>query len=224
MISILVPSRGRPEQLADMWATACETASGEIELIYRIDDDDPRLGDYTMFGGRIRRLIGPRTHAMTRYWNECATQAEGDIMMHAGDDVRFRSADWDTHVYAAFARYPDHILFVHGRDGVHDERMGTHGFLHRRWVQIVGHFLPPHFSSDWADTWLNDVADMLGRRMFLATVYTEHMHPVVGKGEWDLTHRERLERGRQDNVDQLYRDLAPEREEWATKLREAMAG
>jgi hypothetical protein len=48
------------------------------------------------------------------------------------------------------------------------------------------------------------------------------MHPAVGKGEWDQTHRDRLLRHSQDGVDQLYRDLAPQRAEDADKLRAAI--
>lgn len=222
VISLLVPSRQRPDSLTGMWATATETASHDIELIYRVDDDDPTLDRYMPEDGNVKRLVGPREHMMTRYWNECAAVAHGEILMHCGDDVRFRTADWDTQVIDAFDLYPDRIAFVYGRDGVHDANLGTHGFLHRRWVDAVGFFLPPYFSSDWADTWLNDVAQAIGRRHFVPAIYTEHMHPVVGKGEWDITHQERLERGRQDDVDALYVRLAPEREEWADKLRSVM--
>lgn len=222
MISLLVPSRHRPDGLHALWASATETAKDDIELVYRVDDDDPTLDEYTVMGERVHQLLGAREHFMTRYWNECALVAHGEIMMHCGDDVRFRTAEWDTQVYAAFDAYDDRIAFVHGRDGIHDARMGTHGFLHRNWVDAVGFFLPPYFSSDWADTWLNDVADALGRRHFVPAIYTEHMHPVAGKGEWDITHQERLERGRQDDVDALYQRLAPERQEWVDKLRAVM--
>ena len=42
----------------------------------------------------------------------------------------------------------------------------THGFLHRNWVETVGYFVPPYFSSDFNDTWLNEVADMIGRKIY----------------------------------------------------------
>lgn len=218
MISILCPTRGRPDQLAAMWATARETAEGPIELVTRLDDDDrsdyPDLGDV--------RISGPRG-LLSSYWNDCHAAASGEIFMHAGDDIRFRTAAWDTRVVEVFESVPDRIVFVHGDDGFQHERLGTHGFLHRRWVEAVGYFVPPYFSSDYNDTWLTEVADRIGRRVYLPDVVTEHMHPNAGKGEWDLTHRERLARHSQDDVDALYRSLDAARAADAAKLQAVMA-
>lgn len=215
VISLLVPSRGRPDQLSLMWATALETSNGPIELVYRLDDDDnehyPQLPYST-------RLSGPRV-VLSAMWNECADAATGGILMHCGDDIRFRSDGWDSAVRWAFEEYPDRIALVHGRDGIHDANMATHGFLHRRWVETVGYFVPPLFSSDYNDTWLTEVADMIGRRCYLPEVYTEHMHPAVGKGELDQTHRDRLQRHHQDDVDGLYRSTHHLRVADADKLR-----
>lgn len=221
MISLLVPSRGRPDQLTTMWTSATQTADhpDRVELVVYRDDDDPTdppdLGDATVIeGSRI---------CLSQMWNQCADQATGDILWHGNDDVIFRSPSWDTAVEAAFAAIPDRIVVVHGRDGFQDAALGTLSFLHRRWCDTVGYFLPPYFSSDFNDLWVSEVADSLGRRVFLPEVFTEHMHPIIGKGEWDQTHQDRLERGERDNVAQLYQDLAPQRVEDARKLREAMA-
>lgn len=220
MISLLVPSRGRPDQLVGMWESAHATAAHpeQIELVVYRDDDDPTeppdLGDATV-------ITGPRI-VLSEMWNRCAEQATGEILWHGNDDVLFRSAGWDTAVEAAFAAVPDRIVLVHGRDGFQDAALGTLSFLHRRWCDTVGYFLPPYFSSDYNDLWISEVADLLGRRVFLPDVFTEHMHPIIGKGEWDQTHQDRLERGAQDNVGQLYQDLAPQRADDVRKLREAM--
>lgn len=225
MISLLVPSRYRPNQLVEMWRSAVETAvdPDALEMIVRVDDDDRAYDTLRSTGnrGQIRWVVGPRD-VLSKNWNEAYAKARGDIVMHCADDIRFRSQDWDLHVITAFDKVLDKIAFVHGRDGVHDSNLGTHGFLHRRWVEAVGYFVPPYFSSDFNDLWLTQVADLIGRRVFLQDVYTEHLHPAVGKGPLDLCHQERLERGRQDNVDQLYLDLAPKRFEDRDKLLEAI--
>src|SRR5207245_455849 len=96
-------------------------------------------------------------------------------------------------------------------------------FYSREWIAALGYFMPPYFSSDYNDTWLSACADAVDRRLFIPTMYTEHMHPAVGKGPLDQTHRDRLDRHRQDNVDQLYADLQPKRDEDILKLRYAIA-
>ena len=118
-----------------------------------------------------------------------------------------------------FDGYPDRIVFVHGRDGIHDASFGTHGFIHRRWVDTVGYFVPPYFSSDYNDTWLNEVANALGRRVYLPGLYTEHMHPVAGKAPWDATYHERMERHTRDGVDALYVSKRHERLADVERLR-----
>lgn len=195
------------------------------ELVLYVDDDDPQLWQYrewTNTDPTIELIVGPRV-VLSQTWNECAKRAAGNIMWHGNDDVLFRSEKWDEQVRKAFDSQPDKILLVHGRDGYHDERMSVLGFLHRRWIEEMGYFVPPYFVSDYNDQWLSEVADALGRRRFLPEVYTEHMHPNYGKGPMDQTHAERIQRHMQENVDQLYAQLAPERREWANRLRKVMS-
>lgn len=225
LISILVPSRGRPDWLGKTMITAVQTAThaSRIEFVVRLDEDDPRVDDYFKppFRG-VEYLIGPRA-LLSQCWNECAQAAKGEILMHCGDDLTFDTPGWDAHVRQAFDLVPDKILFAYGNDlGPHGETFGTHGFLHRRWVETVGYFVPPLFSSDWNDVWLNEVAKMVGRHKLLPFV-TEHHHYQFGKSERDQTHIEREERGARDGVVDLYKRTQKDRENDAAKLRAVMA-
>lgn len=224
-ISILIPTRGRPDNVSRVLQSLNKTSCSEPEVVLYIDDDDDSMKQATDAGWvdgeflypRLRVVRGPR-RTLSECWNECAKVATGNILMHGGDDLVFKTDNWDAMVFKAFYESPDKLIFVHGDDGYWGDRFGTHGFLHRRWVQVVGYFVPPYFSSDYNDTWLNDVANALGRRVYLPFV-TEHMHPLFGKAEWDKTHKERLERHKKDKVEDLYRDLAPKREKDIEKLR-----
>lgn len=222
MISLLCPSRGRPAQLAAMWrSAACNATTHDVELVARLDDDDPDLAAYGHTDvPALSFITGPRS-LLSDCWNEAATAARGDILMHCGDDIRFRTHGWDRLIADAFPR--DGVALVHGRDGFQDAALGTHGFVTRRWVDTVGYFVPPLFSSDYNDTWLNDVADRIGRRVYVPEVLTEHMHPAAGKGEWDRTHRERLERHAADDPAAIYVEHEPQRERDAERLRAVMA-
>lgn len=224
-VSILCPTRGRPDNMRRLVESAEATAVGIPQFVFYVDDDDlasvGQLGNLRDEGYDVDALVGERI-VLSEMWNRCARRAKYDIMMHCGDDIIFRSDAWDKHVHAAFNDYDDKLILVHGRDGYQDRNLATHSFLHRTWVDVLGYFVPPYFSSDYNDTWLTEVADAVGRRVYLEHVYTEHMHPVVGKGPLDLTHQERLERHARDNVGQLYADLAPRRAEDVRKLRDAI--
>lgn len=218
MISLLLPSRGRPQIFQRMVDSARATAHREIEVIVRLDSDDPTADQYKIDDADV--LVGPR-EVLSVMWNECYAEAGSDIVMHCGDDIVFQTDGWDDLVYAAFEEYPDKIAFVHGQDLCGPPNFGTHGFLHRRWVETVGYFVPPYFVSDYNDTWINEVANMIGRRVEIPII-TEHMHFMNGKAFYDATYRERLERHRLGRVDQLYASMAADRVADAEKLRRVM--
>jgi glycosyl transferase/beta-hydroxylase protein BlmF len=225
LISLLVPSRGRPDMLKRMVQTAMSTAAHQrhIEIIAYLDDDDPKKDAYhlRLFVEPVELLTGPRK-LLSDCWNECARHAKGEILMHAGDDLRFETPGWDQQVRDAFAASEDKILLVQGDDlSPNREALATHGFVHRRWVETVGYFLPPLFSCDWNDVWLTEVADMLGRRVRLPFVIA-HDHYQFDKRPRDTTDEEREERGRADNVVQIYKDTARERIADMEKLKAVM--
>lgn len=217
VISVCCPTRGRPDNMRRLAESIRATAAGEVELVFYIDlDDGPSVA--TAVELKARHVIGERI-VLSDMWNACAAAAAGDILMQCGDDIVFRTPGWDTAVTAEFDACPDRILLVHGDDGVHGARLATHGFVHRTWVDAVGYFLPPGFSCDMSDLWLNDVAIALSRRVYLPHLLTEHMHPIVGKASLDQTHRDRLAAGRRDNVHALYAARAGERAADVAKLR-----
>ena len=199
MISVLAPTRGRPHALQEMADQAHATADGPVEILAYVDDDDP--SDYQPDGVTVVR--GPRT-VLSECWNVLAGHAHGDILQMGSDDIRHRTLGWDTQVAEVFGSCPDRLLFVYTRDGIHDDRLGTHGFVSTEWVATVGYFTPDMFPADYADTWLNEVSARIGRRVFLPTVLIEHLHPIVGKAVVDRTHRERLERREEADVDRLW--------------------
>lgn len=185
--------------------SALATAAGPVEVLAYVDDDDPHRDAYSKIGN-ARVLIGSRI-VLSDCWNQLAAQARGDILGMAADDIRYRTPGWDTKIREAFAQYADRIVFVYGRDGIHDEKLGTHGFVSRRWIETVGYFTWPGFPADYADTWLHDVAKRIGRAVYLPDILIEHLHPIAGKADWDQTHQERLARA--DHT--IYRRLASRR-------------
>jgi len=236
-ISLLCPSRGRPEFIRELIYSALETAKypEKLEFIFYIDNDDKK-SIYSIKNNldyfiedvleelRIKNFCSPKfiydeRIVLSEMWNKCWLEASADIFFHCGDDIRFRTKNWDEIVLNKFEEYNDKIVFVYGRDGIQPKTFGTHGFLHRNWTNLFGYFVPPYFSSDYNDTWLNDVSKEIKRHIFV-DIYTEHLHPVVHKHHWDKTHKERMVRGKLDNVDDLYIEKEPERKECCKKLIE----
>lgn len=223
VISLLCPTRKRPAQLKRMVESALSTATTAPEIVCYVDNDDD---SYDVGFESVYFVRGPRI-VVTNCWNKCAGVANGEIFCQANDDIIFRTRGWDQMVETEFSKVPDRILMVHGSDGSdksHESsngQFGVHPFVHRRWFETLGYFIVPFFSSDYGDTWVNDLANAIGRRHYLPFII-EHMHYLFGKAEMDENTRERLQRHSRDNVEQLYRDLLPLREIDIDKLKAAM--
>tara|TARA_E500000305_G_scaffold93933_1_gene82653 strand:- start:6 stop:716 length:711 start_codon:yes stop_codon:yes gene_type:complete len=222
-ISLLCPTRKRAHFMKDMWKSALETCSNSnnIEVVFAIDQDDSESIEayFGMSSDNTKAVLSPRLDGnLSEMWNRCQRIATGEIFLHCGDDLRFRTQDWDTKVIEEFNKYDDKIALVYGDDGVRKDDLATHGFIHKNWVDVVGYFLPPYFSSDMNDYWLTTVARNIDR-LIKIDIYTEHLHPAVGKGEMDITHKERIARGSRDNVRELYHSKEQEREEDCKKLK-----
>lgn len=227
MISVLVPTRGRPHNMRRMVESGRATSIGPVEYVFYIDHDDPASAETASAlydeGHDVAWTQGERV-VLSQMWNECfnIARVNSDILQHSCDETIYRTPGWDRAVEEAFEEWPDRIGLVYGRDGIHDSNLATHGFITRQWVDAVGYFCPPYFSSDYNDLWLHQVAQGIGRLKFLPDVFTEHMHPAVGKGPLDQTHQDRLARHGQDGVDALWNQLLPQRQEDVGKLMNAI--
>jgi hypothetical protein len=223
MISLLLPSRKRPEILRRMIQSVRSTADSDVEIVVRFDDDDKSSMEAARKDGAIV-FSGPRVREMTVYWNECYYSSHGKILCQANDDMVFTTKGWDTMLEKAFAEVPDRIMLAHGSDVFgHGSNFGPHAFVHRKWIETLGYFIPPYFSSDFGDAWINEIANILGRRRFLP-FNVEHHHFSQGMAEVDENTKERLQRHQEDNPEVLYysSEMASERYRDAMKLAKLM--
>jgi hypothetical protein len=169
MISVLCPSRGRPELAKKMLDSAVALAGTEIEVLLYINLDDPALDRYRELIDVKHLRIGPdRSPAYS--WNKLADEARYEILCLMGDDAWFETPNWALKTVATFDQYPDKIVFafpsVEGlewRGGKLSADHCPHFFVHKNWVNTLGYFVPPHFWHWYIDTWFRDIAKMIGR-------------------------------------------------------------
>lgn len=216
----MTPTRGRVPQLTRMTESARATADkpDELEFIFFVDEDDlesaiaaKRLG--------AKWVVGPRNIIHSARWDKCLPEATGELLFSANDDIVFKTPGWDSMLVEEFSKYPDKILMCHGDDlSGNGENFGCHPCIHKRWVEILGYFMTPYFDGDGCDTWVNDLANRIGRRIFVPYV-NEHMHFIFQKAEVDTTMRERLDRQALQDPMKIYYEKEPERISEAEKLR-----
>lgn len=191
MISILTPTRGRPDNVQRLVNSVFETAKhpGEVEILFYVDSDDESFPT-ELQSENVRLIRGPRLWISVAQ-NILYANCRGQIIMYAGDDLVFRTKDWDETVSAAMNQYPDKLALVYANDlATYGESLATHGFVHREWIETVGVFLAPGRGS-LSDLWLTEVARKIGRLHYLEDVHIAHVHYRQGEAtaKFDATYQ-----------------------------------
>ncbi|HUO94273.1 MAG TPA: glycosyltransferase family A protein [Rhizomicrobium sp.] len=162
MLSVVIPSRGRPESLARCLESLATTKS-EYEVIVGIDDDDVRARDYDFVRQRKNhRLIqSPRQKSLGALVNRLADMASGETVMMFTDDYRLHSHDWVEKTLAAIARLPNGVGLVFPRDGIQPGFPGVVTTT-RKTRDLIGYWTVDYFPFWYADTWWDELAILSG--------------------------------------------------------------
>ena len=116
MITLCIPSRGRPKLARRMYDSAIAQSNSKknLEFLFYLNEDDPSLPEYLNLLNNLPQIkiqVGP--HQSTSFsWNRLATRAMFDIICLMGDDVQIETKDWDRKIYEQFSKYDDKILMV----------------------------------------------------------------------------------------------------------------
>jgi glycosyltransferase involved in cell wall biosynthesis len=203
-----------------MLSSAFATAEGDVEIVARLDDDDPSANAYPK-DPRVTYITGPRPTMMSSLWNECWDHATGDIGMLAGDDIIFQTHGWDRRVNEAMRRAPDRLVMVYTNDET-ERKAPVLPFISRRWADLVG-FTTNDFPGWFADEWIWAMAAEIRRVVFLDDVIVHHFQ--LGD---DATYQEAaMRRYQMGNIDGLRArfyspELVAQRDILIASLRAAM--
>jgi hypothetical protein len=181
-ISILVPTRNRVDLLKGMVSSVFDTAADKeaVEVLCYVDEDDENTKK--IIGGlNARCFVEPRLFNIQKCVNFLCGKANGQIVMYGNDDIVFRTPKWDSIVKEVFDRYDDKIALCYGYDGIQPKGwLSTFGFVHKNWVNVIGYVLNESFPFDYSDGWINDVAKVIDRNVYV-DIYIEHLHSAVEK-------------------------------------------
>lgn len=185
---VIVPSRGRPENIARLRDAFDETTCASTDLLVAVDDDDPKLDQYQKLrnvwlhvGPRLR--IGPTINNLAmsyyRYY---------DVVGFMGDDHLPRTGGWDYRILQALHERSPGVAY--GNDLVHGEAIPTAAFLTSDIIGTLGYFVPHGMIHLFFDNYWKTLGEALGSIHYLPNVIIEHLHPIAGRAEWDETYRE----------------------------------
>jgi hypothetical protein len=226
-ISILCPTRGRPDNVRKLVLSALTNAEkpDNIEFLFYVDTDDLSFPkDLVLeFPNQIKVISGPRLWISNSH-NVLYAFSIGEILMTAGDDMEFKTESWDLRVRSQFSSVEDKIALVFGNDNAtHAGKIAVHGFFHQHWVHCVGTWVQPGRGVPW-DLWTTENANLLGRLIFLEDMVISHNHYRQGgaHAEFDQTYRDVYTQSSSFRPMTTYALLKRERRIDRILLREAM--
>ena len=178
MISLLCPTRGRPDRAMQFLDSVLATQKNDNEIIFGLQKDDPELSKYPAAITSRAVYFDPRSTVY--YWNEMAKIAKGNLLTLIADDVIMRTKGWDEKFEAVSDKYPDQIYLITTQDGrnagIHPNNLPTpHPTITRKWYETLGYFTFPGLFHYYADTWNASIARQLGRQVNLYDVTWEHL-------------------------------------------------
>jgi hypothetical protein len=202
MLTVLVPTRGRPGNLAELWTAFTETCTGDTALLACVDSDDPELPEYRrvhevahetgtadrdhprfllLEAPRLR--LGGTLNAVAPYQ---ATRAPH--LGFQGDDHRPRTVGWDAAYVAALERLGTGM--VYGNDLIQGAALPTQVAMTSDIILATGRMVPPGATHLYLDNAWLALGRALGALTYLPDVIVEHVHPIAGKAAWDAGYAE----------------------------------
>jgi len=207
-ISIVIPSRGRPEKLLEMMNSVINCASSPelIEFVLYLDDDE--ASDYEMFYKRAVIIKGERTH-MGKMFRACILKSSGKTIVICNDDVIVSTNKWDDIIYENLKSYDDNIFLMYPNDLNKGSALCTFPIFSKELFLKFPGTLPEDLTL--IDLHLRDLFFQLkglgiNRIKYLDNVVFEHLHYTLGKSSLDETYSSR-HRFENDDLFILYADL-----------------
>lgn len=226
-IAILVPSRERMNNRLTLISSIITTVKdiNNVTLYIGVDADDSTLP----LAEKISQAI-PFVKIVTienngqfiglgKMWNILAETSTEDIISMIGDDMVFKTKNWDEEILKEFEAGPaDKIQAVHCNDDCHGSKLAVNLFCHRRYHEVMNGFMREEFKINWVDQWLHQLFSAFNRLKYRGDIMIEHRHWVLGKTKRDNT-ADRMQQADVNKIsDKLWYSLKDERVNDVKKL------
>jgi hypothetical protein len=213
---VIVPSRGRPKNIARLLDSVRATARLETHLHVAVDEDDETLPQYEAVmkaaGGEHDVLeTGPR-QGLCDWTNTVAVRRAGEypFLASLGDDHVPRTPGWDRALVAAIQRMGG-TGFSYPWDGTRED-IPEAVVMSSDIVTALGWMCEPSLAHWYPDQVWADLGRGAGCLRHCRAVAVDHVHPATGKVKADETNR--------DNG----RSLDADRDAYYAWRRDRMAG
>lgn len=187
MISLLHPSRSRPDQsFATCKKWLQRSGVNEIELIVSLDFDEPYRLQYerhrslhTVYSPIVKGgIIFNNNRSAIDAINNAAVRSRGDILIVVSDDTDCPE-QWALNLLDEVNGKKDWILKT--QDGIQPWII-TMPVMDREYYNRFGYIYHPDYIHTWCDTELTCVAELTGRKIESSLIF-KHNHYSIEKGK-----------------------------------------
>jgi len=193
MISLLMPTRARPELALRFLTSAFESCCqpDRVEVMMVIDDDDTSYDGFVSPFERTKIFSVPPS-TMSGYNRIAADRSSGEILMLVNDDIVVESNEWDNAVRQMHAEFSDRLYLGFPNDGFKGSDLSVFPIISKQTYENF-EVLPALYSGAFIDTHLHEIFKNLkslgyDRIRYLSDVRFTHHHFRVTKEVPDETY------------------------------------
>jgi hypothetical protein len=229
-IAILVPSRERMNRRLTLLTSIITSVSdiNNVNIYFGVDKDDPTRDLIYKVSKAIpcAKIVDIENDGefigLGKMWNICVKNSTEEIISMIGDDMVFKSPNWDLEVIKEFSTDcpEDKIKAIHCNDDCHGAKLAVNLFCHRKYAEVMGQFMREEFKINWVDQWLHQIFSAFGRLKYRGDIMIEHRHWVLGKDTKDRTADRMAVADVNKISDKLWHDLVDERIKDVERLSE----
>lgn len=185
MISVLLPTTGRPDR-----AEACIRqlrATADVEIVCAVDCDPESARRLAPLVDKL--LVATFYRGCSQAWNDCLAEASGDPIVFAADDLEWHEG-WLEAALAKLAEFDDGWGMVGFNDGHWDgNELATHYLMSRRFViEVLGGVVAWDFyEHSFNDVEVNERGKLANRYRWAEDALVYHEHWTFGDRPQDAT-------------------------------------
>jgi len=190
LISLIHPSRSRPNKAYETTKKWIDNAGVEVEYILSLDHNDPEYKGYWNWDLNISNyIIHNDNRSVVEATNKAAQGSKGDILIYLSDDFDCPS-NWGLSVLKEFEG-EDRPLLLKVDDCLQKFEVPvlTIPMMNRSLYERLGYFWHPEYKSMWVDCDLFETVKRIGALKNAQHLKFEHQHVSVGKAQDDETYR-----------------------------------
>jgi len=156
-VSVLVPTRARPEMMFDALKSCWKNESGKggVEYLMALDEDDQVSQDYfekTIIPYMDKHSVDYEVHVVPKwgytrlneYLNYLAQRASGDWFLFFNDDARMMTKDWDSVIH----RHTGEFKIFRCKDN-HEHPYAIFPIIPHEYFVLTGSISPQQMTDAW---------------------------------------------------------------------------